>query len=264
MNDLTQNEEEIIICEALGIDKAELISHPELLKKDDPRYKEFKNRIDKNEPLAYITGIQPFYGFNFFVDKSVLIPRPETELLVEICLDTLMPGHNKNQSILDIGTGSGAIAVCLAKYLENAAITAIDISKESLAISKKNSDHHNVSHRIKHAHSDLFESIKPKRFDAIISNPPYIPSGDIEELEPNVRDHEPRLALDGGIDGLNIIRDIIKGSKDYLKPNGYLFLELGCGQSEQVKKLLEDAGYKNIRIIKDYAGIDRIAKAQNQ
>lgn len=264
MTELTRNEEEIIICEALGIDKTDLISHPNLASKDDPKYKEFKKRIDNNEPLAYISGTQPFYGFNFFVDNNVLIPRPETELLVEICLDTLMPGHNESLSILDIGTGSGAIAVCLAKYLENATITAVDISKGSLSVAKKNADHHKVSHRIIHAQSNLFRSIRSQAFDAIISNPPYIPTSDIEGLEPNVRDHEPRLALDGGQDGLDIIRKIISGSKNYLKPNGYLFLEFGFGQSGHVKILLEESGYKNIQIIKDYAGIDRIAKAQNQ
>ena len=268
MTDSTRLEEEFLVCEALGIDRSDLILNPELSKSDNPKLQEFKKRSNNNEPLAYITGYQPFMGLDFIVDQNVLIPRPETELLVEeaikICkrnsrFDIRYSIDYSRLSIIDIGTGSGAIAVTLAKLIPNATVVATDISSEAIEIAKNNANKHGVS--VSFRKGTLFEPLKEEKFDVIVSNPPYIPTDDIQSLEPNVKGFEPILALDGGKDGLDIIRKLISEAKHYLKPNGYLLFEFGFGQSEAIEKLLKHHNYSNIEIIQDYASIPRIALA---
>ncbi|OGC15563.1 protein-(glutamine-N5) methyltransferase, release factor-specific [candidate division WOR-1 bacterium RIFOXYC2_FULL_37_10] len=197
---------------------------------------------------------------DFIVDKSVLIPRPETEELVSLVVNRLRDSKRQSLNVLDIGTGSGCIAVTLAKYIPQAKVWATDISEEALEIAKKNAKKHGILDRIKLIKGDLFADIKEK-FDIIISNPPYIPTDDIENLEPNVKGFEPREALDGGKDGLDIVRKIIEEASIYLKPDGILMLELEYRQSKKVEKLIKNKGYKNIEIIKDFAGLNRIIKA---
>ncbi|OGC06710.1 protein-(glutamine-N5) methyltransferase, release factor-specific [candidate division WOR-1 bacterium RIFOXYA2_FULL_36_21] len=255
-------EEKILICEALGIDKIKLAAHPELENSNNPKLAEFKKRCSENEPLAYIVGHQPFMDLDFLVDRSVLIPRPETEEMVNYILKSQISDTTSQYGIkiLDIGTGSGCIAITLAKYLPQAKVWATDTSNEALNIAKKNAKKHEVVDKIKFIEGDLFADIKEK-FDIIISNPPYIPTSDIKTLDANVKDFEPRDALDGGKDGLDIIRKIIENAYSYLKKDGIIMLELEFRQSEKVKNLLKNKGYKNIEIIKDSAEINRMAKA---
>lgn len=273
MNKPIRYEEEILFCESLGIKKSDLISHPELLQKDNPKYLEYLSRLEKNEPLAYIVGSQPFMGLKFFVDKNVLIPRPETELLVEeivAIVNSWKPATESRSdrdgflNILDIGSGSGAIAISLAKHLAKLKITAVDVSDKALEIAKRNAEENKVTDQIEFLHGNLFEPLENKKFDIIVSNPPYIPTKIIETLEPNVKDYEPREALDGGADGLDVIRQIVAQAPKYLKPSGILAIEIGFDQSSRVKELLKQNNFKDIRIIKDYAGIERIIISVNR
>jgi len=255
MKNLSRLEEEFLVCEALGIDKTELVSRPQLLESNDPKLKEFRSRKEKHEPLAYITGYQPFFGLKIFVNQNVLIPRPETELLVE-AVTNFCSNIDSRISILDIGTGSGAIAVSLAKNIPHTKIIATDISIRALNIAQKNAEYNNVLSQIKFMQGDLFSPVSGKKFDVIVSNPPYIPTNEIKTLQPEVKDFEPRAALDGGDDGLDVIRRIASEAKNYLNPKGYLIFEFGFGQSAEIKKLLKKNGYSNIRILNDYAKAD--------
>ena len=210
-----------------------------------------------NRPIAYIVGNREFMGLDFYVQEGVLIPRPDTEILVE---EIIKIGKNKeNIEILDIGTGSGAITVSLAKYLDNANITSVDISDIALQIGKKNAISNDVSNKIEFIKSDLFTSIdKNKRFDIIVSNPPYIRRDVMDTLDKQVKDYEPYTALEGGDDGLDFYRKITEQAKVYLKVNGILAYEVGHDQSEDVSKLMDMNGYTNIYTMKDLQGIDRV------
>lgn len=256
MND-TRLEEELLICEALGIEPSKLIAHPELANKNAAKLLEFKDRLAKHEPLAYIVGYQPFMGLNILVDKRVLIPRPETELLVEAAVKAAKAIPHP-LSILDLGTGSGAIAVSLARFLPQAKIFASDKSAAALEVAKLNAEKQSVN--ITFAQSDLFGSLRDKKFELIITNPPYIPTKEIETLQPEVKDFEPREALDGGSNGLRIVCEIIHKAKGYLVPGGTLLMEIGFGQWAKVEKQLERNSYKDICVVKDYAGIERVVK----
>lgn len=220
---------------------------------------EEKNTIDKyvelrmmHMPLDYITGESEFFGLKLFVNSNVLIPRPETELLVEEVLKVTTEGWN----ILDMCTGSGAIAIAIKKNCD-ANVTAVDISKEALKVAEKNAKNHLVE--INFIQSDLFENVDGE-FDIIVSNPPYIPTKDIEMLEKDVKDYEPNLALDGGVTGLDIYKRIVENLDKYLKTGGYLFLEIGINQSKDISQMFG----KNytVEIIKDYNNIDRILKVR--
>lgn len=193
-------------------------------------------------------------GLEFEVSPAVLIPRPETEILVEEVLKRLKP----NSRFLDIGTGSGAIAVSIAKYSINSKGYAVDISNDALAIAKKNAKRNAVDGKIKFIKSDLYSSLPDEaEFDFIISNPPYIRSKDIEKLQEEVQ-KEPLIALDGGKDGLLFYRRIIKDAGKYLKADGYIAFEVGYNQAGEVKDLLKNANFFNLEVIKDLQGIDRV------
>lgn len=208
-------------------------------------------RLLQGEPIQYIIGKQEFMGIDFVVDKRVLIPQPDTEILVEKVIEICK--NLKEPNILDLCTGSGAIAVSLNKFLKEAKITASDISKETLEIAKIN-DKQGEIHFIE---SNLFENIEEK-FDVIVSNPPYIKTEEIQTLSKEVQ-NEPHLALDGGQDGLKFYREIIKEAHKYLKPKGYLCLEIGEDQKEEVIELIKEAKkYTDIQIYKDLGGNDRV------
>ncbi|MFC1495904.1 peptide chain release factor N(5)-glutamine methyltransferase [Candidatus Margulisiibacteriota bacterium] len=208
------------------------------------------------KPLAYELKSQPFMDFDFYVDQNVLIPRPETEQLVEKAIEEIknLKLKIKNLELLDLGTGSGCIAVSLAKYFSHVKITAVDSSPDALAVARKNAKIHNVYDRIEFIEGNLLEPLAGRKFDLIISNPPYIPSKDIETLDSGVKEWEPRKALDGGVDGLDYIRKLIQEGPEYLNPGGMLIFEMGYGQAEAIRRLCP-----GVEIIKDYAGIDRIA-----
>lgn len=216
-----------------------------------------KDRIN-GRPVAYIVGNREFMGLDFFVKEGVLIPRPDTEVLVEEIIELC---KNKDKvEILDIGTGSGAITVSLAKYIEKSTIKSLDISDIPLEVGKKNAINNDVDNKIEFIKSDLFSSIEDKniKFDVIVSNPPYIPKKDMETLHTQVKDYEPYNALEGGIDGLNFYRDITEQSKCYLKENGILAYEVGHDQAKDVSDIMKDNGYTKIYTKKDIQGIDRV------
>jgi len=202
-------------------------------------------------------------GLEFMIEQGVLIPRGDTEILVEKVIDIYEKEFSPNSvKIMDIGTGSGAIVVSLGKFINNSILTAIDISPKALEIAKKNANSNGVENKITFHLGSLFNPIKGedeyKTYDFIISNPPYIPRAVVETLDPGVKDYEPHLALDGGEDGLDFYREITVGAKDYLKDEGWLLFEIGYDQGESVSELLNINGFKDINVLQDLAGLDRV------
>ena len=249
----------IVLCMVLKIEKEYIIINDskEMAKEDEEKYFQYINKLKNGIPLQYITNNQEFMKLNFFVDENVLIPRADTEILVEEVISLANDDKNK---ILDVCTGSGAIAVSLAKYIKNSNVMALDISKEALKIAEKNAFNNNVN--IKFIESDLFNYLEENDFDIIVSNPPYIRENVINELSIEVK-HEPKIALDGGKDGLDFYRKLSSESYKYLKEDGYLCLEIGYDQKNEVIGILKnEKKYKNIYSKKDLFGNDRIIIAQ--
>ena len=213
-------------------------------------------------PISYLTNHKEFMSLDFYVDERVLIPRPETEFIVETILKTK---GNTSQRLLEIGTGSGVIAIAIAVNMPECEIIATDISKDALAVAEKNRGTHDCTERITLLPGDLFEPIKSlesPQFNWIVSNPPYIMTSERESLSPDVRDYEPHIALFAGDDGLSIIHRLVAEAPNYLHPEGKLIFEIGDEQVKSVQALLEEQqAYKNYRFIKDYAGKDRVVLA---
>lgn len=250
---------ETLLQKVLGVDRLYILLNLERVLSEDEEqlFNKFINERLNNRPIAYIVGNREFMGLDFFVKEGVLIPRPDTEVLVEEVIKLAKKKDAKN--ILDIGTGSGAITVSLAKYLENVKVTSVDISDIALEIGKRNAISNEVDDRITFVKSDLFTNIdKETKFDIIVSNPPYIKREVIETLDKQVKDYEPYNALEGGVDGLDFYRAITKQAKNYLKKGGILAYEVGHDQSEDVSKLMEMDGYTNIYTLKDLQQIDRV------
>ena len=232
----------------------------ELNEKQKNRYFDCIKRLRKGEPIEHITHQKEFMKLNFFVNEDVLIPRQDTEILVEEVIEIAKKINAKK--ILDLCTGSGAIAVSLAKYLPESDVTALDISNKALQIAKKNAISNVVENQITFLKSDMFENLTNEKFDIIVSNPPYIKKEVIRELENQVQ-KEPHIALDGGIDGLDFYRDIIKNSYKYLKYEGYLCLEIGFDQKNDVIDLIEkEEKFSNTYSKKDLFDNDRIVITQ--
>ena len=250
---------ETLLQKALDVDRLYILLNLErnLSEDEEKLFNEFINERLNNRPIAYIVGNREFMGLDFYVQEGVLIPRPDTEVLVEEVIEL---GKNKGPiNILDIGTGSGAITVSLAKYLDNVKVTSVDISDIALEIGKKNAISNNVDDKITFIKSDLFTNIdKNMKFDIIVSNPPYIKREVIETLDKQVKDFEPYNALEGGIDGLDFYRAITTQAKNYLNKDGILAYDVGHDQSEDVGKLMEKDGYTNIYTRKDLQQIDRV------
>lgn len=219
-------------------------------KEEEVHYLDLIHIRGQHVPLQYITNEQEFMGLKFLVTKDVLIPRQDTECLVETVLM-----HCENREVLDLCTGSGCIAISLSLLGKTRSVSGADISKRALDVAKKNGKQNGAL--IEWIHSDLFASIT-KKYDIIVSNPPYIESKVVDELMPEVRQHEPRIALDGKEDGLYFYREIIKKAENFLNAEGKLFFEIGYNQGEEVKQLLEQAHYKDIELIKDLCGLDRV------
>lgn len=257
-------EAQILLSYALALKRTDFVTRGdcELGQRERENVDAVLERRIKGEPTAYIVGNQKFMSLDFFVDRSVLIPRPETELLVEAAVKTIrshpasMSPNPFSPAIVDVGTGSGCIAVCLAKQLPDATVVGIDSSPEAVRIAKKNAHYHQVGDRCRFIFGNLLDPINDK-VDMIISNPPYVPTAEIAALQPEIRDWEPRQALDGGEDGLDYIRQIIYHAPIYLSPSGLLLFEFGYGQAQ---KIIDQAKslFREIKIIKDYAGIERI------
>lgn len=221
------------------------------------RYEYFIEQRAKRIPLQHLTGTQEFMGLSFEVNENVLIPRQDTEILVETVLEDLEP----NMRVLDICTGSGCILISLLKMLQDdkgqdtVKGIGVDISEKALEVAERNAQKHNVEAVF--IQSDLFENVEGM-YDIIVSNPPYIKTEEIEKLEDEVKLHDPMLALDGKEDGLYFYRKIIKESRKYLRKNGKLYFEIGHTQGEDVKMLMEEAGFSDVKIKKDLAGLDRV------
>jgi release factor glutamine methyltransferase len=221
----------------------------------------FERRLTR-EPVQYIVGSTSFMGLHFAVDSRVLIPRPETETLIEqaMLLCHRFPTDAPIQ-VLEVGTGSGNIAIALAKYVKHAHVTAIDISKEALAVAEKNARMHSVDSQIQFSLIDVFdqtEELFRKRFDLLVSNPPYIPKDEWEQLQTDVRDFEPSMALTDGKDGFHFFHRLIGIIPDVLKPGSGMMLEVGFNQAEKVARELRNAGIDQIQITKDLQGVPRV------
>lgn len=273
-----------LLCAAAGCDRVFLFAHGDA-EMDESRLKDYLTMLDRRAlgcPLQYLTGMQEFMSLSFEVGPGVLIPRQETELLVEtvirFCEDTAplpegqaeckaegqadeggisAPGQPTPPRILDIGTGSGCIAISLAHYIAGCRVTAVDKMEAALAIAKRNAVKNGVEGRIEFIQGDLFRNVPEERYDVIVSNPPYIRKGDIPGLMREVRDHEPIAALDGGEDGLDFYRRIIGKAPSYLKRGGLLAFETGYDQAAAVASLMS-AGLVHIKILQDLSGIDRV------
>jgi release factor glutamine methyltransferase len=253
---------ELLLLHTLQISRATLLAYPdrELIAEQHAVYRAKIARRSQHEPVQYITGEQEFYGLLLDVTPAVLIPRPETEHLVEAVLAHL-PKDIVLQ-IADIGTGSGAIAIALAVHLPQAEITALDLSSEALAVAAANARKHSVANRVHMIQSDLLSAVNQsgQSFDSIVSNPPYIPESDRASLHPQVRDHEPAAALFAGPDGLDLYRRLIPQAYAALKPNGLLALEIGHGQREAIAALLES--WQEVSFVDDLQQIPRVVLAR--
>jgi release factor glutamine methyltransferase len=252
----------LLLLHTVGISRATLYADPARMLSPEQQAaydRDILRRLD-NEPIQYITGEQEFYGLTLRVTPAVLIPRPETEHLVESVLaelDASLPLR-----IVDVGTGSGAIAIALARNLPNAHITALDLSPAALEVATANSTRNQLANRIQFIESDLLAALSAaeSNFDAIVSNPPYVPLADRETLHPQVRDFEPEIALYGGLAGLDIYRRLIPQAQAVLKPNGLLALEIGHDQRDSVASLL--TGWHDLRFVDDLQHIPRVALAR--
>jgi release factor glutamine methyltransferase len=260
---------QVLVAHVLGIDRLNLFLNMDrvLSSAEEKTLTGLILERTKRKPLQHILGEQEFWSLSFKVTPEVLIPRPETEILVEAVLNTV----NKQGippdglTMLDLCTGSGILAVVFSGELPGADIYAVDISKGALSVAQENARRHNVPDSITFLQGDLFAPLAGQgvSFDLIVSNPPYISGEMFPRLLPEVRDYEPRLALDGGPDGLDVIRKIIGQSVAHLKVGGRLFLEIGDGQGEKVSKEFErHKTFGNVSIIGDYCGIDRVIRAQ--
>ena len=250
---------ELLIGHALKLERIGLyLEHHKPLKPDElGTIRSLVKRRAAYEPIHYILGYREFWSVRLNVDPRVLIPRPDTERLVELALSTLTKNHT---TILDLCTGSGAIALALAKEREDLRITATDLSADALAVAQNNASALSLSN-IRFSQSDLFETIED-RFDLIVSNPPYIVREDLADLMPDVRDFEPMMALDGGEDGLLFYRKIMTSAPNHLKPEGHLLLEIGCDQADAVRALIESCPQLTWSgCFKDMAGNDRVIHA---
>ncbi len=298
--DRARRDAETLLLHHIGKNKAWLMAHDdeEFAGCSSIGYATLLDRRLKGEPIQYLTGECEFYGLPFRVTPDVLIPRPETEHLVEqtVALSQTLgapgldsetwestnfshgPGApsisrslrngwetmNSDQPlrILDVGTGSGAIIVALATQLQNAILTAIDISESALDIARKNAERNKVGNRIRFLHGDLLAPVADEKFEIIVSNPPYVPNTDRALISVEVREHEPHVALFGGHDGLEIYRRLIPAAHAALVPGGYLVFEFGFSQQPDIESLLTSSGFEQIEIIHDLQGIPRIASAQ--
>jgi release factor glutamine methyltransferase len=260
---------EVLLGHLLAMSREQLVVATDfpLPAEDAQRYEAWLRRRLQREPVAYIIGHQEFWSLDFQVTRDVLIPRPETERLIEVSLMLAAElGVGKSLRIADIATGSGAIAVSLAKELPSASIIATDKSVAALKIARRNAALHGVLDRLTLLSGDLFEAIPDDtaRFDLIVSNPPYIQSAEISTLEPEVSRWEPRAALDGGVDGLDYYRRIAAQAQRFLTPQGAVAMEIGADMGREVSVILNESRlYRDLAVFQDYAARDRVVVAKN-
>ena len=251
---------ELLLSKTLNKSREEILVNldQQINKRSFVVFKKYLQRRFNNEPVAYILGEKEFWSKKFKVNKNTLIPRPETELMVE---EILKINKKRKISILDVGTGSGCIILSLLNVLKDSYGTGIDISKKAIFMAKRNAIEHNLINRVKFKNVSL-ESYVSNKFDLIVSNPPYIKKNDIKYLTEDIKKFEPRMALDGGNDGLDLIKKVIYKSKKILKLKGILALEIGNGQAKKVSKILFDNNFRIKQLIKDYGNNVRCVFAQ--
>lgn len=254
---------ELLLLHVAGISRAELLTHPEHPLSEDQRlaYDRAIARRQQQEPIQYITGTQEFYGRAFRVTPAVLIPRPETEHVIEAAVEALSQDAPRPDSlrILDVGTGSGILAVTLALHYPHASVTATDISAAALSVARCNAESHGVDSRIRFLESDLLEAVQGESFELIVSNLPYVAND--EPLAPEVVGFEPHTALFAGPDGLTMYRRLIPAAAKALTPGSYLLLEIGQGQQAAIEQLFAAAHFTDIHFVPDLQGIPRVAAA---
>lgn len=252
----------ILLSYFLGKDKMYLVinDNEEVESNIEKQFEEAIEKLGEGYPVEYITCKKEFMGLEFFVDENVLIPQPDTEILVEEAINLIK--QERCSHVLDLCTGSGAIAISIASYTENVKLLASDISNKALEVAKKNANKLNMDDKVSFVQSNLFENLEKDSFDMIVTNPPYIKTKVIDTLDKEVK-KEPMLALDGGEDGLDFYKKIIEEAPNYLKQNGYLCMEIGYDQKEEVILLLKNNGrYTNILAKKDLSGNDRVVIAK--
>ncbi len=261
---------EVLLGHALGVRRVDLYIQYDrpLESKELAFFKDMVQRRIRREPSAYIVGEKGFWSLDLAVTRDVLIPRPETELLVEAAL-ALIPQEPfpRPFRVLDLGTGSGAIVLALAKERTGHQFHALDHSRKALNVASNNAMRHGLQGAITFLQSDWFDALPNQLgwFDIIVSNPPYVPSSDFQRLAPEVSLYEPRAALDGGVDGLDAIRVIVKNAPAYLTPGGCLLLEMGYNQHASVESLIRACGaYTDLAVIKDYGGHHRVIRAKTR
>ncbi len=261
-------EAQLLLALALGVSRTAVLTglHPEPNADQQKGFARLLAARVRRVPLAYLRGTQEFYGLNFAVTPAVLIPRPETELLVDFAREKLADrtaenNHDQDNDppcFADVGAGSGCVAIAILAHCPQARGIAFDLAPDALAIARKNAVANGVAARLGFARGDLLTGANSGRFDVIVSNPPYISQDDLETLQPEVREFEPRLALDGGLDGLALYRPLASQARRALKPGGWLAVEVGQGQAAPVRALLEQQGLSELEIRPDLAGIGRV------
>jgi len=255
---------EVLLAHALGCKRIDLYTRhtEEASAQGRQRFRELVRQRIEGCPVAYLVGHKEFFSLEFEVNRAVLIPRPDTECVVVECLR--LAKDVTEPTLLDIGTGSGCLAIAIAKHHKTAQVTAIDISPEALAVASRNAARHGVAERIRFLQGDLFAPIPAgERFDFILSNPPYIPHDDIAKLPPGVRDYEPHVALDGGADGFAVFDRLIAEAPAHLKPDGYLLLEIGSPQEQPARERIgKYEGYELAKTVYDGSGHPRVLVAR--
>jgi release factor glutamine methyltransferase len=252
-----------LLALALRRDRTFLITRGdyELTAEEEKLFREFLRRRARHEPLQYIRGEQEFYGLNFAVTPDVLIPRPETELIVEHAIEILR--NVSNPHFCEVGTGSGCISVAILHEFADAAAIGLDVSEKALAVTRENAARHRVAERFELKISDVFENLSDENFDLIVSNPPYVPATDMATLQAEVRDFEPRVALtDGTPEGVSIIEKIVFQSPRFLKSGGFLLMEIGFNQAGKVSAMFDRKIWRRLEILPDLQGVPRVVKAR--
>ena len=251
-----------LLAFVLGKNRTFLITNGdyELTDAEETRFQSVLERRARREPFQYITGRQEFYGLDFTVTADVLIPRPETEMIVEAAIEILK--SQKNARFCEVGVGSGCISAAILHNVENSFATGLDISEKALEIARLNGENLAVSERLELKKSDVFAALGAEKFDLIVSNPPYVPREDIEHLQAEVRNFEPFTSLSDGADGLTIVEKIVRDAPKFLNSNGFLLMEIGFSQSEKVKNMFDEKIWQAVEMLPDLQGIPRMVKAQ--
>lgn len=251
---------ELILARALGISRLMLYARFDqpLSEEERAAVRALMIRRGKREPIAYILGEREFWSLDLKVDARVLIPRPDTEVLVEVALERLTAQAAEAPRIVDVGTGSGAVALALAHEKKNARVQAVDISPDALEVARANATRLGLADRVEVVHSDLLAGVRGP-FDLVVANLPYIRKAEIARLDEDVRAHEPHLALDGGADGLDLVRHLIRQATSRIVPRGAVALEAGFDQLDQVAELLRQASFEDVTVRRDYGGQPRVA-----